>query len=351
MGNSQPSVEMGHGQSVPQLIEAGILSFAIEPKDNPQHLTFPTYTVSLIEHDYPAKTAVMWNAAYRSFSFRTGNCMLVGDPAHLDGLLSTFRADPKYLGGGVGIGFKEITFKHADECDGAAQHLNSVNFLVKTKCGRLRGYNTDGVGYARSLEAVFERHGGSISGKRILLLGAGGTSRAVAFALANRGCPLTISNRTMAKAQALCDALNAFFGTDVAVAIAESATADSVSNCDVIVNVSSVGSAGPLESYSPLAPVLLPPTPEHIQANQRAAEQVMNRIPSRTVLSDVVITATGTPLLRLAKEKGFTVLDGIPMVINQAVESFRILHSAALQALGVSFSQLESVMRTAAHTI
>ena len=93
---------------------------------------------------------------------------------------------------------------------------------------------------------------------------------------------------------------------------------DLMTDADVIINTTTKGAAGALEHYSALAPA-----DAH---NRRAAERIMDRIPRRALLSDVVINAGGTPFLRAARAGGFRTLDGPPMVKHQAVEAFRLLH-------------------------
>src|SRR5690606_6009793 len=89
---------------------------------------------------------------------------------------------------------------HLDEVDEDARRIGAVNTVV-LKDGRLIGYNTDGIGYVRSLK---EETGCTVAGRRVLLLGAGGAARGVAFALAKEGpAHIVIANRTAEKAAAL----------------------------------------------------------------------------------------------------------------------------------------------------
>ncbi len=66
--------------AIKKLVENKVLRFAKNPENNPNSLDFPSYTLSFIEDDYPAKTPVMWNAIYQKFNFSSvANIMLVGD--------------------------------------------------------------------------------------------------------------------------------------------------------------------------------------------------------------------------------------------------------------------------------
>jgi shikimate dehydrogenase len=315
---------------------------------NFQHLDFPRYTLPLIEHDYPARTPAMWNSAYRAFGIDAANVMLVGNANQTSRILEILRGDPRYLGGGAGVGFKEKAFNHVDEKDPLADRVGSINFISRTGGGRLRGHNTDGIGYAVALESVLQDQAEQLRGKKVLILGAGGTACAIAFALAECGAQLSIVNRTASKATALAARVNEAYGEGRANGSGE----DDIERCavtaDIVVNVSTKGSVGPLAEYLAPGPAELPPTEENLRRNLNRAIELFDRIPRRAILSDVVIVHGQTPFLRHAQERGFTTLDGLPMVVNQAIEAFWILHGQELLARQASKEDLAQVMRDAA---
>ncbi len=337
--------------SVDDLIRTRMISPATLPAENPSSLAFPTYTIPLIAEDYPAKTAIMWNAAYRAYDLPHGNVMSVADPETAKTILDVFRRDPRYRGGGAGVGFKDTAVKHLDVLDDSAAQVGAVNFIRATEDRQLVGYNTDGVGYARSLRALFDVRGEQLHGKKVVMLGAGGTGNAVAFALAQEGVRLVILNRTVEKAVQLAASISerSRSGTTPDVrAGGEDQIASEVLDADVILNVSTKGAVGTMEHFSALAPASLPATPESIQQNHEESARILTRIRSTTIVSDIVLTKGGTPLLRAAEEAGFTTLDGIPMVVEQAVEAFWILHSDELTERGITKEMLAVTMRQAA---
>jgi len=333
------------------LIRVGSLRFARQPKDNPTNLDFPAYTLPLQEHDYPARTPTMWNAAYKQFGLDRGNAICLGDPTFAEQVLKVLRRDSKYLGGGCGVGFKDEVIHYLDELDSLAEAIGAVNFILKTPTGSLRGYNTDGRGYAQGLADLLAERGQELKGQKAVILGAGGTGNAVAFALAEAGMQLVILNRTTEKARELAGRINRYCGQQLATAGSEAEIAAAVTEAAVVINVSTKGAAGAMEQYSALAPATLPATAENIAQNQQAAAAVMAKIAPETIISDVVLTAEGTPLLRSAKAKGFTTLDGLPMVINQGVEAFWLLHGPELEPRGVTKAQVAEVMRAAAYAV
>ena len=74
----------------------------------------------------------------------------------------------------------------------------------------------------------------------------------------------------------------------------------------------------------------------------------MRTMPQNAIVSDIVLGKELTPLLKSASDAGFEILDGIPMVINQGVEAFWLLHSKELQAKNITKGQIAEVMKQAA---
>jgi shikimate dehydrogenase len=340
---------MAHAEParIADLVRRGILDFAMQPPMNPRHLDFPRYTVPLIAHDYPAKTAAMWNSAYQAFGMDAGNVMMTGDPGNAPLIFQTLRRDSRYIGGGAGVGFKEKAFELADEFDAFASGAGAVNFVSKSG-GTLCGHNTDGIGFAAALEHLMRRVGRVLQDNTVLLLGAGGTARSVAVALAGRGARLRIVNRTAGRATALAERLNRDFAQPVAAGAGEEELGRLAAMADVIVNVSTKGAAGPLAQYSALAPADNLADPGTLHRNLTASGDILDRLPRTAIVCDVVIAHGGTPLLRQARERGFPVLDGIAMVINQGVEAFWILHGTELRSRGLSKADVAGVIRAAA---
>ena len=110
-----------------------------------------------------------------------------------------------FIGANVTIPHKESVIALLDEVDPLAQSIGAVNTIVKSS-GRLVGHNTDAHGFMRELK---EDGGFEPTGKRVLLLGAGGAARAAAFALCREGvASITIANRNVSRAEALANALH-----------------------------------------------------------------------------------------------------------------------------------------------
>lgn len=339
-------------KEIEKLVKDGIITLAKEPQDNVHELNeVSRYTISFAEHDYHAKTPVMWNAAYREFGIGAKSVMFVARPENLDMLLGLLRKDARYLGGGMGVGFKDEVMSHLDEVDDFADQIGAVNIVVKTVEHKLKGYNTDGTGFVDSLQHLLAKTDEVIADKKIVILGAGGTGNAIAFSLAKYGANIVILNRTVATAQDLAEKINTFLklqGTSAVRFGGESEIEKEVSDADIVLNVSTKGSIGKLEEYSALASAQLPATAENIAQNLTRAKIVLNKIPAKAIVADVILRSGETPFLKSAKEAGFVTLNGIPMVINQGVEALWLIHGKELVKKGVTKDDVFSVMKKAA---
>lgn len=153
-------------------------------------------------------------------------------PEALSGRVRSLRA-PDVLGANVTIPHKEAVLTLLDTLDPGAAAIGAVNTIVNI-AGRLSGANTDGPGF---IAALREEAGFDPAGKRVLLVGAGGAARAIAWALAGSGVEaLAIANRTADRAAALV----AHIGGPAALA----PLAGPGGGYDCIVNSTSVGMRG-----------------------------------------------------------------------------------------------------------
>ncbi len=345
------NIEEKKMDKIKKLIESEVLSFAKDPEGNPENLNYSRYTIPFIEHDYPAKTPIMWNAVYEKWEIDCGNIMMIGDTSNIPEIFKVLKKDDGYIGGGMGVGFKDKAPAVLDKLDSLAQQIGSVNFISKNEKGELVGYNTDGEGYAVSLEELFEKRGEDLNEKKVVMLGAGGTGRAIAFALAKRGAFIVILNRTVSKAEELAKSVASYFNlSDEKVRFGgEGEIAHEVRGADVVLNVSTKGASGLLQDYSPLAHAEIPAIKEEdIKKNLKESEKVMHTLRSKTIVSDIVLRDEQTPFLKSAQEAGFEILNGIPMVVNQGVEAFWLLHGDELKEKGATKKDVYEVMKKAA---
>ena len=206
---------------------------------------------------------------------------------------------------GLGIRGLNVTMPHKstvigylDEVDSTVQFLGSAN-TVLNKEGVLSGSNTDGVGALKALR----ENGVALSEKKVLLLGAGGAAKAIAFSLAEEVGELVILNRAPEKAKELAEALRRIFKNKiVGDSLSPDAITKNLQDSDVLINATSVG--------------MYPDSNQSIVAPQR--------LKSDLSVMDIVYNPVETKLARDAKAAGAKVISGVEMLIYQGAASFKI---------------------------
>ncbi len=226
----------------------------------------------------------MHNAAYRHLGI---NAVYVAFPV-TD--LAPAVAGLRGLGiGGVSvtIPFKEEIIPLLDDLDPQAAKIGAVNTVVN-RDGRLTGYNTDWIGAMTALTAKI-----SLKSRHVLILGAGGASRAIAYGIFHQGGKVTLTDIDTARAAAMAGDLGA-----------EAIPPDALDRCPatILVNATPVGMTPDLDGI-PLDPDLL------------------GRF---GVVMDIVYQPLATRLLKEAQARGAATIDGLQMLIHQATAQFEL---------------------------
>jgi len=333
--------------TIHQLVETGAVAIGTKAKDNPVSLNFDRFAVGIANKDYPAQTPFLWNSVYESLGMPARNIRIFADPDRASMIFEAFRNDAGYIGGDVGVGYKDRVLGLLDDIDPLAKVMGAVNVIAKTERG-LKGYNTDGFGFAESLEDVFRKRSDSLEAKTVVLLGAGGTANAIAFALADRGASIVILNRPIAKAEELSSRVNKYFGRSVASFAGRDALEEKVMFAHAIVSIIDDPHSH-LDKFSALAPIDLPATEENIAKNIVEAKRLLQGLPRTVVVSDVMLRDHDTATIAQAKSMGFKVLDGLPMVLHQAIEAFCIVNQEALTSIGADRETVATIMRGVLH--
>ena len=328
------------------LTQNGLWQTAKLPPANANGFDTEKMMVTLINHDYPARTPLLWNSAFHTFNIAAQSLVLVPgsnevDKEDLKWTLEVFRDDNRFIAGGLGVGFKDESLEWLDVLDDSAANVGAANFVRKDENGRLVGYNTDGTGFVQGLQENFPALK-QLSGKKALLLGSGGTANAIAFALVKAGTKLIIANRTETKAIALAEKINEFYQlpTDKqARGCSEKQLESCLQDMDLVVNASIKGATGEWEDYSSLAGTDL-----GLEYNLQTSQELLARLPASCVIADVILGTKDTPLITQAKRLGLPTMDGLPMVVSQAALAFSLSYG---QELGLAFSQAYQVMKKA----
>lgn len=187
------------------------------------------------------------------------------------------------------IPHKEAAFAVCDVVDESAQRAGAVNTLVFTN-GQIHGSNTDGWGFLENLRA----NGVDPAAGPALVLGAGGSARAIAAVLLALKIPVTIANRTRSRADVLARDL-----PGLSVIEWDRRHAALVDHA-LLVNTTPLGMAG-----------------------QSVLQVDLDRGASGLTVADIVYVPLETPLLAAARERQFRCVEGLGMLLHQAVPGFR----------------------------
>ncbi|MCC5957355.1 MAG: shikimate dehydrogenase [Natronohydrobacter sp.] len=215
-------------------------------------------------------------------------------PLHVeaDDLERVLRAMPAmgFVGANVTIPHKEAALVLADEVSDMAARIGAANTLT-FRDGRIHADNTDGYGFMANLRQgapEWQPEAGAA-----LVLGAGGAARAVIVALQDAGLSeIRLTNRTRARAEDLA----AEFGCAVQD---WDARAEGLGDLGLLVNTTALGMDG-----------------------QAALDMPLGGLPDTALVTDIVYTPLETPLLRDARARGLRAVDGLGMLLHQAVPGF-----------------------------
>lgn len=196
-----------------------------------------------------------------------------------------------YVGCNVTLPNKETAFSVLDEADDSAAALGAANTLW-LEGGRLHGANTDGYGFLANLDAGAP--GWDLRRDLVVVIGAGGASRAVVHALVSRGFGrIVLANRTLSRAEKVAApyaSVRPLPLVDVPQVLGEA---------DLVVNCTSLGMKGAEPLDLDLAPVR-----------------------ADAVVTDIVYVPLKTPFLKAAEARGLRTVDGLGMLLHQGVPGF-----------------------------
>lgn len=230
----------------------------------------------------------------------------------MDCIYHAFRVKPEKLEkailGAEAMGFgglnltvplKEVALKlGCIKPDPLAEKIGAINTVVFGKNGEIKGYNTDGLGAKQALQNAAVEIGGS----KIVVAGAGGAARAIAFQLAADGAEITIINRTEERAIELAKDISAAALSGSVKGRGLSGLKDLLQDTDVLINTTTLG--------------MHPNTDTAIATSE-------DLHPDLTVF-DIVYNPLETRLLREAKASGAKTVSGALMLVYQGAEAFRL---------------------------
>ena len=210
---------------------------------------------------------------------------LAFDVTDLASAIAGIRALP-IQGVSVTVPHKTTIMPYLDAIDDIALAIGAVNTITNDN-GRLTGHNTDAYGAITALE----QHCGSIRGKTIAILGAGGAARAVGYGAIQKGARIHIINRTRSKGEKLAADLGADY--------LDPSQLPEIP-CDILINSTSAG-MHPHTDEMPIPP---------------------DALPSGITVMDIIYNPLETRLLKEASTRGCKTIDGVSMFVHQGARQF-----------------------------
>jgi shikimate dehydrogenase len=241
-----------------------------------------------IEHSRSPAIHGYWLKHYKIDGEYRAEAVRPGDLAALLGSLAK-----TYVGANVTLPHKEEALRLADHVDAAARAIGAANTLWLDETGKLHASNTDAFGFMTNLEQ--QAPGWNDKRRQIVVLGAGGAARAILYGLIEAGVgKILLLNRSSDRAEALAKS----FGPKVEVGDWNQRN-QALSSAGLLVNTTSLGMVGK------------PPLDLDLAA-----------LPNDAVVADIVYNPLETELLAAARARGNRVVDGLGMLLYQAVPGF-----------------------------
>jgi shikimate dehydrogenase len=225
-----------------------------------------------------------------------------------------------FAGVNITVPHKEAAFALAHELDAAAQTAGAANLLLFAPDGRMLGRNTDARGLAASLGEELGRN--ALAGKVVVVLGAGGAARAAVLALAELGVrDIRLVARDASRAAALANA----FGNRLGASVQAFAWRDwplAAASASLLVNTTSAGMAG-----------------------QAALDVALDPLPVSAAVCDIVYNPLETDLLLRARAAGHRTIDGLGMLMHQAVPAFAAFYGEEPKVTPALRAELKKALR------
>jgi shikimate dehydrogenase len=239
---------------------------------------------------------VMHDAAFAAAGIDARYVLRELEPDAVEAAVTEARG-PGWLGLGVTAPYKRVVAELCDQVETEASAIGAVNNVVRTSDGRLVGINTDAPGFRAGAELAM---GFPLRGAEVVVAGAGGAARAVAYACLRAGVArITVGNRTLGAAEALAEQLRGVSHTHLRpVALDDPDFAAALGSADLAVNATTVGMIDPGLTIPVAA------------------------LPDWATVFDLVYVPPETALLRAARERGLRTANGSEMLIAQAAAAF-----------------------------
>lgn len=245
-----------------------------------------------------SKSPAMMNAAFAETGM---NCYYYAMNIREEDFGTVLKGISKmnYAGLTITIPYKIACIPYLDDIDPLAKIIGAVN-TIQISDGKMKGFNTDGLGFVRGLEVDC---GIKVEENSFFVVGAGGVSRAITAVLASKKPKkIYLANRTYAKAEELCENLNREFGPCCIPLVLNEYARPYLDRSTVLINATNIGMA-PYEKESPIDVSWLRPD---------------------LLVADVIYNPRKTVLLEAAEKTGCRIVNGQSLLLHQGKIAFQI---------------------------
>lgn len=247
-----------------------------------------------IEHTF---SPAMHNNAYEKMNMNYRYMPFNIHPENIDNLIKSAKI-LNIKGLNVTIPYKTIIIKQLDAIDPIAKKIGAVN-TISFKDNIATGYNTDGIGAIRSLQKYT-----TLKDKNILILGAGGASKAITFTLTEESPnSIKIANRSANNAETLIENIKKQTTYSNIGFIPINDTDEIIKDVDIIINTTPIGMSPNINAEPPIK---------------------TDKIHKGQTVMDIIYNPLKTRLLKESEKQGANVISGNYMLINQGIEAFKI---------------------------
>jgi shikimate dehydrogenase len=236
----------------------------------------------------------MHNSVFKKYKMKWEYGVYETKPEDVGKFIKKMRAE-KIRGINITVPHKHLVMKYLDKIDKAAKTVGAVNTVIN-KNGKLTGYNTDYLGFERTLK----NHNIRVKGKTVVMFGAGGAAHAVAYAI-NAGKPkeFHIVNIDIPMAERLSEKLK-LKNYKIWMLKPNKGLDEIIARADLVINTTSVG------------------------LDKKSTPYKIVKIKKNTPVYDIIYNPAATPFLKRAKKLGGKIINGIDMLIYQGMEAFKI---------------------------
>tara|TARA_B100000989_G_C19531636_1_gene470331 strand:+ start:4094 stop:5065 length:972 start_codon:yes stop_codon:yes gene_type:complete len=280
-----------------------------------------------------ARSPLLWNKAFFKLKMKTKMFPLDVNNKNLGTIVNFLKLNNNFLASSITLPYKEKIIKYLDEVDQTAQEIGSVNLIVKEK-NRLKGYNTDSLGFLYSLNKIKKKI------KNILIIGCGGAGKSCIISTKNRfpTANIFLFNRDLNKLKKFYKRIKT--NKKNIKIVKNFIFLNKLKKLDLIVNTTSIGfdlllppNNLNLKYFSPISQSEI--KFNNLDSSEKAINKIIDNLletfvflkaNSKAYIFDIIYNPLQTTIMKIGENVGMKTINGLEMNFMQAVEAFKIVN-------------------------